>query len=142
MDTKHITISDAEWVIMKALWEAGHELPADGSGLQTAEAGPACLTLRQIADAVEEHGWGYSTVRTMVGRLVDKGAIEADRSNPGGFSYYAAVSEETCQRQEVKSFLNRVFDGSAKLLVSALVEDRGLTKEEEETLLAIINKME
>ena len=127
---------------MKALWEAGHELPADGSGLQTAEAGPACLTLRQIADAVEEHGWGYSTVRTMVGRLVDKGAIEADRSNPGGFSYYAAVSEETCQRQEVKSFLNRVFDGSAKLLVSALVEDRGLTKEEEETLLAIINKME
>ncbi|MBR4411957.1 MAG: BlaI/MecI/CopY family transcriptional regulator [Firmicutes bacterium] len=127
MSTKHITISDAEWAIMKALWEA------ETSG---------GLTLRQIADAVADHGWGYSTVRTMVGRLAEKGAIEADRSNPGSFHYYAAVSEEVCRRQEVKSFLNRVFDGSAKLLVSALVEDRGLTKEEEETLLAIIDKME
>lgn len=127
MSTKHITISDAEWAIMKALWEAS----ASGG-----------LTLRQIADAVSDHGWGYSTVRTMVGRLAEKGAIEADRSNPGSFQYYAAVSEEECRRQEVKTFLNRVFDGSAKLLVSALVEDRGLTKEEEETLLAIIDKME
>ena len=130
MSTKHITISDAEWSIMKALWE---EDTAEGKGM---------MTLRQIADAVEEHGWGYSTVRTMVGRLAEKGAIEADRTNPGSFRYYAAVSEDVCRRQEVKSFLNRVFDGSAKLLVSALVEDRGLTKEEEETLLAIIEKME
>ncbi len=141
MNTKHITISDAEWVIMKALWDSEYEQPED-TGVQPAEASPACLTLRQIADAVEEHGWGYSTVRTMVGRLVDKGAIGADRSNPGSFSYYPAVSEAVCRRQEVKSFLNRVFDGSARLLVSALVEDRGLTKEEEETLLAIIDKME
>ena len=125
MSTRHITISDAEWSIMKALWEAEE-----------------MLSLRQIADAVESHGWGYSTVRTMVGRLADKGAIEADRTNPGSFGYRAAVSEEFCRKQEVKSFLDRVFDGSAKLLVSALVEDRGLSREEEETLLAIIEKME
>ena len=137
MSTKHITISDAEWAIMKAIWDAGQAAGPDAEG-----AASGCLTLRQIADAVAEHGWGYSTVRTMVGRLVDKGAIEADRSNPGSFSYYAAVSEETCRRQEVKSFLNRVFDGSAKLLVSALVEDKGLSKEEEEALMAIIDKME
>ena len=125
MRGKHIAISDAEWAIMKALWDA------EGS-----------MTLRQIADAVSDHGWGYSTVRTMVGRLAEKGAIAADRSNPGSFSYFPAVSEADCRRQEVKSFLDRVFDGSARLLVSALVEDKGLTKEEEETLLAFIDKME
>ena len=125
MSTKHIAISDAEWAVMKALWDAEKR-----------------LNLRQIADAVSDHGWGYSTVRTMVGRLTEKGAIAADRTNPGSFCYYAAVSENDCRRQEVKSFLDRVFDGSARLLVSALVEDKGLTKEEEETLLAIIDKME
>lgn len=133
MSTKHIAISDAEWVIMKALWDAADE---------KSEPGSSRMTLRQIADAVADHGWGYSTVRTMVGRLAEKGAVEADRSNPGSFCYYPAVSEADCRSQEVKSFLNRVFDGSARLLVSALVEDKGLTKEEEETLLAIIDKME
>ncbi len=125
---KGIAISDAEWAVMKALWE------------DRAAAGG--LTLRQIDEAVKGHGWGYSTVRTMVGRLVEKGAVTADKSHPGHFLYYPAVSEEVCRREEVRSFVDRVFGGSSRLLISALVDGQKLSAEEEAALMAIIDKME
>lgn len=129
MNEKNMTISDAEWAVMKALWESENE---EG------------LTLREIADAasVTENKWGYSTVRTMVGRLADKGVIAADKSRPGNFRYFAAVTEEKCKKEEVKNFIDRVFDGSASLLVASLMKDRGLTEEEEKILMELIDKME
>ncbi len=123
---KQVSISDAEWTIMKALWQ--HE----GEN----------MTLKEIAEAVAESGWSYTTVRTMVGRLVEKEAITADESHPRNFRYAAAVSEEACRREEMKSFINRIFDGSAKLLVSSLVSGKNLTKEEQQTLMEIIDKMD
>ena len=44
--------------------------------------------------------------------------------------------------EEMQSFINRIFDGSAKLLVSSLVSGKNLSKEEQQTLLEIIEKME
>ena len=42
----------------------------------------------------------------------------------------------------MKNLMEKLFDGSAKLMVSSLVRDKGLTEEEERTLLEIIEKME
>lgn len=126
---RHISISDAEWTIMKALWQNKGEK----------------MTLKEISEAVAQitdADWSYTTVRTMVGRLSEKGAIDADDSNRRNFLYTAAVSEEECRREEMKSFINRIFDGSAKLLVSSLISEKNLTKEEQKTLLDIIDKME
>ena len=126
MVNKQISISDAEWTIMKALWQSEDKK----------------MTLKEIAEAVADSGWSYTTVRTMVGRLVEKEAIEADESHPRNFRYSAAVSEEACRKEEMKSFINRIFDGSAKLMVSSLVSGKNLSKEEQQTLLEIIDKME
>lgn len=129
----HISISDAEWIIMKALWQ--HEEKDE----------PEKMTLKEIANAVSklsDADWSYTTVRTMVGRLSEKGAIKADESNKRNFLYTAAVSEEECRREEMKSFINRIFDGSAKLLVSSLISEKNLTKDEQKTLLDIIDKMD
>ena len=111
---------------MKALWQSEDKK----------------MTLKEIAEAVADSGWSYTTVRTMVGRLVEKEAIEADESHPRNFRYSAAVSEEACRKEEMKSFINRIFDGSAKLMVSSLVSGKNLSKEEQQTLLEIIDKME
>ena len=121
-----ISISDAEWTIMKALWQSKDKK----------------MTLKEIAEAVSDAGWSYTTVRTMVGRLVEKEAIAADESHPRNFRYSAAVTEEACRKEEMQSFINRIFDGSAKLLVSSLVSGKNLSKEEQQTLLEIIEKME
>ena len=100
------------------------------------------MTLKEIAEAVADAGWSYTTVRTMVGRLVEKEVITADESHPKSFRYSAAVTEEACRKEEMQSFINRIFDGSARLLVSSLVSGKNLSKEEQQTLLEIIEKME
>ena len=126
MVNRQVSISDAEWTIMKALWQSKDKK----------------LTLKELAEAVSDAGWSYTTVRTMVGRLVEKEAIAADESHPRNFRYSAAVTEEACRKEEMQSFINRIFDGSAKLLVSSLVSGKNLSKEEQQTLLEIIEKME
>ena len=126
MLNRQVSISDAEWTIMKALWQSKDKK----------------MTLKEIAEAVADAGWSYTTVRTMVGRLVEKEAIAADESHPRNFRYSAAVTEEACRKEGMQSFINRIFDGSAKLLVSSLVSGKNLSKEEQQTLLEIIEKME
>ncbi len=124
MGNSNFSISDSEWKIMKVLWEAPN------------------ITLKEIAARVSECGWSYTTVRTLVNRLADKGAIGADRSVANNFKYYPIAVEEVCKIREVKSFLERVFDGSAGMLISTLAKDSNLSEEEQKELIGIIDKMD
>lgn len=121
---KNKNISDSEWKVMKVLWD---------------EPG---LTLREIDERVKEAGWSYTTVRTLVTRLSEKGAIEADRSNPGNFRYSPVLSESECTSSETKSFLDRVFDGKKSKLVASLTKDSSLTEEETKMLMALLEKID
>lgn len=123
METKNISISESEWKVMKILW--------DKSG----------LTLKEIAAGLEDTGWGYTTIRTLVTRLSEKGAINADRST-GNFKYYPVVNESDCIHKEVNRLLTRVFDGSVSMLVSTLTKDSNLTDKERKELMDIIEKMD
>lgn len=116
-------ISDSEWKIMKVLWEKPD------------------LTLGEIAAGLEAAGWSYTTIRTLVTRLMEKGAISADKSS-GNFRYYPVVAESECKRNEVSRLLSRVFDGSVSMLVSTLTKDSNLTEEEQKELMSIIEKMD
>ena len=61
---KRIKISDAEWEIMKALWS------------NSTERG---MTLGEIVRALDENNmWSYTTIRTLLVRLITKGAVTAD----------------------------------------------------------------
>lgn len=124
MDAKTLNISDSEWKIMQVVWAEPN------------------LTLRQIYEKLADSTWSYTTVRTLVTRLVEKGALDADKTIPKNFKYYAAVSETECKKREVKSFLDRVFDGSAKMMISALTMESNLSEKEQQELLALIEKME
>jgi BlaI family penicillinase repressor len=123
MQTKNLSISESEWKVMKVLWEKPD------------------LTLREIAASLEDTDWSYTTIRTLVTRLLEKGAVAADKSS-GNFKYYPAVSESECKYKEVNRFLSRVFDGSVSMLVSTLTKDSNLTEEEQKELLSIIEKIE
>lgn len=121
---KGFTISDAEWRIMKVLWEKQK------------------LTLKDITGELRDSEWSYTTVRTLVTRLMEKGAISADKTAANNFKYFAAVSENDCKKKAVNSLLNKVFDGSVSMLVSTLTKDSNLSKEEQKELLSIIEKIE
>jgi len=124
MNNDNITISDSEWKIMKVLWSSPY------------------MTLKEIAGKVTETGWSYTTVRTLVNRLADKGVVAADKSIANNFKYYPVAAEEECKIKEVKSFLEKVFDGSAGMLISALAKDSNLSEEERKNLKNIIDKIE
>jgi len=123
MQTKNLSISESEWKVMKILWERPN------------------LTLKEIAASLDDTDWSYTTIRTLVTRLMEKGAIAADKSS-SNFRYYPEVSENECKNKEVNRFLSRVFDGSVSMLVSTLTKDSNLTEKERKELMDIIEKMD
>lgn len=118
-----VNITEAEWKIMEFIW--------DNSG----------VTMSQIRKAFEETGWSDSTIKTLVLRLTRKGALRLEGKSRNN-KYFAAVRADECRKQETKNFLDRIFNGSVKMMVSNLVEDSSLSKEDVDELMSIIDKME
>src|SRR5688572_33466798 len=98
-------ISGAEWEVMKVLWEASP------------------LTGTEVAERMGSHP---KTVKTLLGRLVKKGALrfteEANR-----YLYRPVFGREKYVADESKSFLQRVFGGEATPALVHFVETVDLT---------------
>lgn len=99
-------ISDAEWKVMEIAW-----------------ANPP-VTAQQVLDALgEREGWKSQTVKTLIGRLVKKGALtfqtEANR-----YLYSPSLTRERAVASETGNFLDRITQGSVAPLLSHLVQSR------------------
>lgn len=116
-------ISESEWKVLEVLWDR-----------------PGSL-IGEIRSALSESGWSYSTIKTLVLRLANKGALEV-KDSPEGKRYYPAVDEEESRRDETRHFLDRIYNGSVRMLFSNLVKDSKLSKEEADELMGLIDKME
>ena len=87
-------ISDAEWDVMKVLWGQGQ------AGAQ------------EVTEALAvERNWRPQTVKTLLNRLVKKGAV-AYAEEGRRFIYRPKVSRDAVVRAESRSFLARAFDGA------------------------------
>ena len=114
-------LSRFEWQCLKLLWERGE------------------ASAREIHGDLD-HGPGYSTVRTILQRLEDKGAIRKTHRREKAWIYRPAVSRARMIRREVKRFLDAVFDGAAIPLVSHLAEMDALGLEDLQALERILDK--
>ena len=72
----------------------------------------------------------YSTVRKIVERLEEKGAVRRVGKEGKAWIYRSAVSRPAMMRKEVRRFLDVLFDGSAAPLVSQLAEMEELSLED------------
>ncbi|MFP3390366.1 BlaI/MecI/CopY family transcriptional regulator [Brevibacillus sp. SIMBA_040] len=113
-------ISESEWEIMKVIWK---QYP------KTAEEIAA-----QLPAEIE---WSDQTVRTFLNRLVKKKAIKFERAGRS-YLYFPTVSEKDCVKAESKSFVNRVFGGAAKLMVTNFLEDGDWSEKEIEQLQKVL----
>lgn len=119
---KPIQISDAEWEIMKVLWQQ--------PGMNASE----------VTDALAgEKNWHPKTIRTMLNRLTAKGVLKTKIVDKL-YRYIPTVSREECISAASTSFLNRVFDGAVTPMVAHFVDKSPLSKEDKEELLNILNK--
>lgn len=116
-------ISDSEWSVMTALWE---------SSPQTASE--VTKTLRPTMN------WAENTVRTLLTRLVEKGALKTAENASGTRTFIPAVKREACVRAESQSFLDRIFGGAAKPLLVHFAENSKLTAEEVEELKKLLDR--
>ena len=83
-------------------------------------------------------GWEATTVKTLIGRLVTKGVIRQEKRNV--FYYRAVVSEKEYNDWATGDLIRRLYRGSAKDLVAALVHADELSAEDVEELRAMFRE--
>lgn len=118
-----IAISEAESVVMQALWEQG-PLPTE-----------------DIIVAVRHARWSESTVKTLLNRLLNKGALSAEKDNRR-YVYSAQLSREDWLANESHGFLDRVFGGRVAPLVSYFSQHRKLAKDDIDELKRLIRELD
>ena len=117
-----VNLSDGEWKLMNKLWQG------------------APLTITQLTAALHsETGWGKHTVITMLSRLEAKGAVRPEQGERAK-QYHPALERKDAARTEPENSLGKVYSGSLGLMMSALVESRGLTEADIAELSAILEK--
>lgn len=111
-------VSDSELELMKIIWGNG------GTALYA-----------QIMEALAGAGrtWQKNTVITLLSRLVEKGLLRTDKIGRRN-EYTAIVTEADYQAAQTQSLLNRLYEGSAKGLVSTLIQREMLSASDYEEL--------
>ena len=112
-------ISDSELEVMKVIWRAGD-----------------ALSVTEIREALQRSmGWEATTVKTLVSRLVNKGALRQEKR--GVYFYTPLISEREYNGWATNDLIRRLYHGSARELVAALVHSEGLTQQDIEELRAM-----
>ncbi len=110
------SISPAEWEVMKLLWKHGNMAARD-----------VCAALPK------ELNWANKTVKTLLSRLVAKGAVTYDQIG-NSYLYRPVADELTLTRQEVRSLFNRVARGALSPVLAHFIEQANLSDDEIEHL--------
>lgn len=109
-------ISEAEVEIMRVVWETGS--PVTYSHIRTVLA--------------QRRGWESPTINTLVNRLVKKGILLQNKKEV--YYYTAAISEREYTKTKTESFIQKVYGGNVKGLMSALLTYTDITQEDLEEL--------
>ena len=85
-----------------------------------------------------ERGVAYSTVKTIIDRLEQKGAIERVANRGRTIVYAPIVKRERVRKPLVKAFLRRLFGDDLRPLFAQLLQDEKLSAEELEYLRKLV----
>ena len=117
-------LSSAEWDTMEALWARG------------------AMAARDVHAAVgPERDWTIQTVKTILSRLVAKGALEYEQVG-NSYLYRPAVRREQLARAESEEFLGRVFRGEALPAIATFIESGKLDPSEIQRLRGLLDELE
>ena len=117
-------LAPAEWNIMECLWERAPQ------------------TGRELTEQLEKSvGWSRSTTLTLLKRMVDKGTVLCDTEGAKN-AYSPSVRREDAALAETETFLDRVYQGSLSLMVSAMTRKKAISKEEIDELYELLRQME
>ena len=124
MKKKKTQISAAESQVMEALWRKAPLTPEE-----------------IIAATAKPNDWGPGTVRTLITRLLRKGALAGARQD-GGYFYKPLISRADYVRSESQMLLDRLFGGQVAPLVVHFVSQQKLTTADIKKLRKLIEELE
>jgi BlaI family penicillinase repressor len=115
-------ISETEWEVMKVVW------------------GKSPISANEIVDILsEDDTWHPKTTKTLINRLVKKGALEYDKQGRA-YIYRPAVKEADCVKAVSQSFLDRVFSGGLKPLLAHFVGQKRLSPDDAKELKRLLEE--
>ena len=121
---KPIQISAAESVVMEVVW--AHD----------------SISTEDVIAALEKHGkWQESTVKTLLNRLLKKGAVKASKDGRR-YLYSAVLTHKEWVATESHGFLDRMFGGRVAPLVSYFSEHKKLSKKDIDELKKLIKELD
>lgn len=116
---KNISIGDAELEIMKVIWKAKEP-----------------ITSLDIGKEVEDKGWKKTTIATFLTRLVEKGALSADKQ--GKLYYYTPlITENEYRKSQTKNLIKTLYNGSVRDFAVSFFEEQKLSDKDIQELKAI-----
>lgn len=107
-------VSDSELELLKIIWASG------GTALYA-----------QIMEKLAQSGrtWQKNTVITLLSRLVEKGFLKTGKIGRRN-EYTAVVSEADYQAAQTQALVNKLYEGSARDLVAALIRREALSAQD------------
>ena len=122
MENDKRTLTGAEWNVMECLWVLG-----------------SCTGREAVTWLSDSADYTRSTTLTMLRRMTEKGLIACTEQD--GINIYSPLlPREEATLRETDSFLNRVYNGSVSMMLSAFTKKHPLTQSEIDELMAILEE--
>ena len=117
-------LTASEWNVLNCLW-----------------ADSPKTVMQLVAELEKTVGWAKSTTITTLRRMEEKGLVRCEQAGRGK-AYTPAVEREQAVIAETHSFLDRVYQGSVGLMMSAMAKRQELSDHEVAQLRAILDEIE
>jgi BlaI family penicillinase repressor len=122
MATKNRELTEAEWEIIQVVWE--HE---------------PCAAPTVQEELAARKKWTYSTVKTLMDRMVTKGLLTTERIR-NLMLYRSAISQQDAQRGELLRTVKRAFGGAFTPMMQFMLDSDTLSRKELDELESLIRR--
>jgi BlaI family penicillinase repressor len=115
-------LSKSEYDILRILWKEGRQ------------------SVRELHDRIQEtSGWAYTTTKTMMDRMVQKGLLSRE-SFHGIFLYTPLISRPAGLAKMVQFFADRVLELDSQEVVAMFAQSQAITPEEIQELEELLSE--
>ena len=122
MANRNPELTEAEWAIIQAIWE---NEPC------------AVPTIQEELEA--RKNWHYSTVKTLMDRMVTKGLLTTEKIR-NLILYRSAITRVEAQKGEIMRTVKRAFDGALTPMMQFLLDEHHLSQKQLAELERLIKK--
>jgi len=122
MSKKNYQLTEGEWAIIQAVWD-----------------NEPCAAPAVQEELETQKSWTYSTVKTMMDRMVTKGLLKTKRIR-NLILYRSAITKIQAQKGEIMRTVKRAFNGALTPMMQFLLDNHKLSQKQLNELERLIKK--